>query len=80
MPVTKNRKKQPAARQIRKKRGICKYPGIGQDAEILGTNRSYLWTVLEGRATSAPLLARYRELKARQAKAAAKKSARRAAR
>jgi hypothetical protein len=60
MKVTKNKKPD----QPRKR--LVKYPGIMEDARKLGINRTYLWLCLEGRATSAPVLRRYAELKASQ--------------
>ncbi len=39
------------------------FPGLVEDAKKLGVSRFFLYQVLKGRATSAPLLARYRALK-----------------
>lgn len=39
------------------------FPGLTEDAATLGVSRYFLWQVLKGHAKSAPLLARYRELK-----------------
>jgi hypothetical protein len=48
-----------------KRRGGRKpeFPGLTDDAAKLGVSRYFLWKVLKGLATSAPLLARYRQLK-----------------
>ena len=39
------------------------FPGITEAAATLGGSRYFLWKVLKGYATSAPLLKRYSELK-----------------
>jgi hypothetical protein len=38
------------------------FPGLSEDAATLEVSRYFLWKVLKGFATSAPLLARYRKL------------------
>jgi hypothetical protein len=48
----------------RRGRGPTRYKGIGEDARALGVTRNWLRIVLDGRGTSAPLLERYRRLKA----------------
>jgi hypothetical protein len=40
-----------------------RFPGLSKDAEALGVSRWFLYQVLRGWATSAPLLKRYNELK-----------------
>ena len=42
------------------------FPGLNADAVSLGVSRYFLWQVLKGHSTSAPLLARYRQLKSSQ--------------
>jgi hypothetical protein len=42
------------------------FPGLTEDAAALDVSRYFLWKVLKGYATSAPLLKRYRQLKAKQ--------------
>lgn len=37
-----------------------------EDAAKLGVSRYFLWKVLKGYAVSAPLMARYRELRAKE--------------
>jgi len=50
--------------QIKKKPGPKpEFPGLTDDAAALGVSRYFLWKVLKGYATSAPLLARYQALK-----------------
>lgn len=44
------------------------FPGLNEDAVALGVSRYFLWKVLKGYGTSAPLLARYRELQATKGK------------
>lgn len=44
------------------------FPGLTEDAAALGVSRYFLWKVLKGHAASAPLLARYRELKSNKSK------------
>jgi hypothetical protein len=39
------------------------FPGLTEDSAALGVSRYFLWQVLKGSATSAPLLARYRALR-----------------
>ena len=39
------------------------FPGLTEAAAKLGVSRYFLWKVLKGYATSAPLLARYNQLK-----------------
>jgi hypothetical protein len=41
------------------------FPGLTEDAAELGVSRYFLWQVLKGHATSAPLLTRYKALKTR---------------
>lgn len=40
--------------------------GLTQDAATLGVSRYFLWQVLKGHATSAPLIARYNALKVKK--------------
>lgn len=40
-----------------------RFPGLTADAAALGVSRYFLYQVLRGWATSAPLLARYHKLK-----------------
>jgi hypothetical protein len=54
LAVTKSKKKSAAKPE---------FPGITDDAAALGVSRYFLWKVLKGYATSAPLMARYRQLK-----------------
>ena len=46
------------------------FPGLPEDAAALDVSRYFLWKVLKGDATSAPLLARYRALKTEQRRVA----------
>ena len=49
---------------VKKARGPKpEFPGLNEDAATLGVSRYFLWQVLKGHATSAPLLERYRSLK-----------------
>jgi hypothetical protein len=49
---------------VKKARGPKpEFPGLNEDAATLGVSRYFLWQVLKGHATSAPLLERYRRLK-----------------
>ncbi len=43
--------------------GPAKYPGIAGDARALGVSRNHLFLVLEGRRTSARLMAKYFKLR-----------------
>ena len=52
------------AKLARKCRGKTKFPGITADAVTLRVSRNFLFKVLSGDATSAPLLAHYRALQA----------------
>jgi hypothetical protein len=55
------------APMLKKRRGPkSEFPGLNADAIELGVSRYFLWQVLKGRATSAPLLARYRALQKSQ--------------
>jgi hypothetical protein len=51
---------------IEKPRGKVEFPGVGADAVALGVSRYFLWTVLKGWKKSAPLLKRYKALKAKK--------------
>lgn len=52
------------ATEIKQPRGPKpEFPGLNKDAEALGVSRYFLWKVLKGYATSAPLMKRYRALK-----------------
>jgi len=42
------------------------FPGLTEDAKKLGVSRYFLWRVLKGYGTSAPLLERYQKLKAKK--------------
>lgn len=53
-------------RKPKHERGPVKYPGITFDARTLKVSVGHLYQVLSGRRESAPLLARYRALKAAQ--------------
>jgi len=44
----------------------AEFPGLTEDAAALDVSRYFLWKVLKGFATSAPLLKRYRQLKSKQ--------------
>jgi len=54
-------------RKIRKRK--VRFPGIVADARALEVRYEHLWRCLTGRRSSPPLLARYQQLKERQAAA-----------
>lgn len=47
-------------------RHVTRFPGIVQDAELLGVTRTHLYLVLTGQRGSASLMQRYRKLKRNQ--------------
>lgn len=49
----------------RPRRRATRFPGIVADAARLGVSRIHLYYVLTGQRESRPLLARYRDLKAK---------------